>query len=173
MQHNDTPRTDQAANWQAMSDAEAKEVVDGLIRDAFQEERRVPTMTSFRDDSPNRPSNIPPAHQPDNRIVPAWAAGTAVAGIGVGAACVGVGCGFWLACRAVADVTLMSVLFVTLPIAAVAAVVAAVATAISRFRAVAAARPEHHHHYKGDVHQDNSTHNSKNTGVVAYNRNDN
>ncbi|MEU8828811.1 hypothetical protein [Streptomyces sp. NPDC048636] len=32
---------------------------------------------------------------------------------------------------------------------------------------VAAAPPVHHHHYEGDVHQDFSTHSSRNAGLIA------
>lgn len=128
------------------------------------------TSTSFRDETPNEPTGAAPVPQPDQRIVPAWAAGTAVAGIGVGAACVGIGCGIWLACQGFASVSLMSVLFVTLPIAALAAAVAAVGTAI---RGIKAANAEHHHHYNGAVHQDHSSHSTKTNGLLASTKNDN
>ncbi|MET8945450.1 hypothetical protein ABZX30_18155 [Streptomyces sp. NPDC004542] len=128
-----------------------------------------PTPTRFRDETPNRPSDAEPVRQPDNRIVPAWAAGTAVAGIGVGTGCVGLGCGVWLACQGFAAVSLMSVLFVTLPIAAVAAVAAAVGTALKGARA---AHTEHHH-YAGDVHQNHSHHSTRTTGLIAHTKNDN
>ncbi|MFH9983362.1 hypothetical protein ACH4ND_29900 [Streptomyces sp. NPDC017179] len=86
--------------------------------------------------------------------MPPWAVGVAVASIGVGAGITGVGCGVWLVCQGFAAVTLTSVLFVTLPIAAVAAVVVAVGSVV---RSVKAANVTTHHHYAGPVHQENNT----------------
>ncbi|MFJ2301474.1 hypothetical protein [Streptomyces sp. NPDC087787] len=136
-----------------MTDDQAAAEARRIIADAYRPAPEVPT--SYRDTSPLPAyGTTPPVPQPDHRIVPAWAAGTAVAGIGVGAACVGVGCGVWLACQGFAAVSLASVLFVTLPIAAVAAVAAAIGSAL---RALKAAHTEHHHHYAGPVRQENTT----------------
>ncbi|MEU0603592.1 hypothetical protein ABZ484_36020 [Streptomyces sp. NPDC006393] len=144
-----------------MSDAEATAEARRIIAEAYRPAPEVPT--SYRDTSPLPAyGDTPPVLQPDRRIVPAWAAGTAVAGIGVGAACVGVGCGVWLACQGFAAVSLTSVLFVTLPIAAVAAVVAAMGSAL---RSLKAAHTEHHHHYAGPVRQENTTTHTR--GVFA------
>ncbi|MEU3346280.1 hypothetical protein ABZ723_15095 [Streptomyces sp. NPDC006700] len=136
-----------------MTDDQAAAEARRIIADAYLPAPEVPT--SYRDTSPLPAyGSTPPVAQPDNRIVPAWAAGTAVAGIGVGAACVGIGCGVWLACQGFAAVSLASVLFVTLPIAAVAAVAAAIGSAL---RSLKAAHTEHHHHYAGPVRQENTT----------------
>ncbi|MFF9122385.1 hypothetical protein ACF09J_03610 [Streptomyces sp. NPDC014889] len=136
-----------------MTDDQAAAEARRIIADAYRPAPDVPT--SYRDTSPLPAyGSTPPVPQPDRRIVPAWAAGTAVAGIGVGAACVGVGCGVWLACQGFAAVSLASVLFVTLPIAAMAAIVAAVGSAL---RALKATHAEHHHHYAGPVRQENTT----------------
>ncbi|MDN3262904.1 hypothetical protein QWJ26_24470 [Streptomyces sp. CSDS2] len=148
--------------------AEARRLIEA-VETIYRQPLPAPIPTRFRDETPSLPSNTAPVPQPDPRAIPAWAAGTAVAGIGVGAACVGLGCGVWLACQGFAAVSLMSVLFVTLPIAALAAGAAAVATAI---RGARAARPQHHHHYGGDVHQDNSTHSIRTTGLIAHTRAD-
>ncbi|MFF8995752.1 hypothetical protein ACF09H_38640 [Streptomyces sp. NPDC014983] len=110
----------------------------------------------------------PPVPQPDRRIVPAWAMGTAVAGIGVGATCVGLGCGTWLACQGFAAVSLTSVLFVTLPIAALAAVAVAVGSAI---RSATTARTQTHHHYTGPVHQEQHHTHTTTRGVWAKTNN--
>ncbi|MGN9763031.1 hypothetical protein [Streptomyces sp. SD31] len=155
MQHSDTARTAKTANWQAMSPELAEATAKEIIRNALHEEERVSTA---------------PVRQPDRRIIPEWAVGVAVASIGVGAGVTLIGCGVWLACKGIASVSLTSVLFVTLPIAAVAAVVTAVGTAVKGARA---ARTEHHHHYKGDVYQDNSKNSSKTTGLLAQTKNDN
>lgn len=144
--------------------AEARRII-AAVEDIYRKPP-APIPTSFRDETPNLPGTAAPVPQPDHRIVPPWAAGTAVAGIGVGAACVGVGCGVWLACQGFAAVSLASVLFVTLPIAAVAAVVAAVGSAI---RGAKAANSTHHHHYSGPVHQ--KTTSSTTRGLVAKTRN--
>jgi hypothetical protein len=91
--------------------------------------------TRYRDDTPLPVVGpTPPVPQPDTRIVPGWAAGVAVASIGVGAGTTGLGCGAWLVLQGLASVTLTSVLFVTLPVAALAAVAAAVGTAVSKAR---------------------------------------
>lgn len=139
------------------AEAEARRIIEGLWKS-----EPVATSTSFRDATPN-PSygTAEPVRQDDRRIVPAWAAGVAVASIGVGAGVTGIGCGVWLICQGFAAVTLTSVLFVTLPIAAVATVVVAVGSAI---RGVKAANNETHHHYGGaTVHQ-------KNTNVADHPR---
>ncbi|MEU7383767.1 hypothetical protein AB0A91_28005 [Streptomyces sp. NPDC042207] len=144
-----------------MTDDQAAAEARRIIADAYRPAPEVPT--SYRDTSPLPAyGSTPPVSQPDRRIVPAWAAGTAVAGIGVGAACVGVGCGVWLACQGFAAVSLASVLFVTLPIAAVAAVAAAIGSAL---RALKAVHTEHHHHYAGPVRQENTTTHTR--GLIA------
>lgn len=151
-----------------MSDAEANAEARRIIADAYRPVRQAPT--SYRDSSPLPPyGSTPPVPQPDHRIVPAWAAGTAVAGIGTGAAFVGVGCGIWLACKGFAAVTLTSVLFVTLPIAAVAAVAVAIGSAL---RALKATHTETHHHYSGPVRQESNTITAPAYGLIARNRNE-
>ncbi|MFJ2017140.1 hypothetical protein [Streptomyces nodosus] len=154
-----TPTTSRADA--RMTDDQAATEARRIIADAYRPAPEVPT--SYRDTSPLPTyGEAPPVLQPDRRIVPAWAAGTAVAGIGVGAACVGVGCGVWLACQGFAAVSLTSVLFVTLPIAAVAAVVAAIGSALRSLKNV---HSEHHHHYAGPVRQENTTTHTR--GVFA------
>ncbi|MFG2789188.1 hypothetical protein [Streptomyces sp. NPDC048419] len=151
-----------------MSDAQANAEARRIIADAY---RPTPTTpTSFRDTSPLPAyGSAPPVHQDDRRIVPAWAAGTAVAGIGTGAAFVGIGCGIWLACKGFAAVTLTSVLFVTLPIAAVAAVTVAIGSALRGFKTT---RTETHHHYSGPVRQETNTITAPAYGLIARNRNE-
>ncbi len=132
------------------AEAEARRIIEGLWKS-----EPIAAATSFRDTTPTPPyGTTPPVHQDDHRIVPAWAAGVAVVSIGVGAGITGIGCGVWLACQGFAAVTLTSVLFVTLPIAAVATVVVAVGSAI---KGVKATNSQTHHHYSGPVHQENTT----------------
>lgn len=163
------PDHDQSAACQPrMTDAEATAEARRIIADAYQPVPQIPT--SYRDSSPLPAyGTTPPVPQPDHRIVPAWAAGTAVAGIGVGAMCVGVGCGIWLACQGFAAVSLTSVLFVTLPIAAVAAVATAIGSAL---RALKATHTETHHHYAGPVRQETNTITAPAYGLIARNRNE-
>ncbi|MGY4960289.1 hypothetical protein [Streptomyces sp. 900105245] len=156
-----------AARHPCMSDAEAATEARRIIAEACQPVAQMPT--SYRDTAPLPAyGSTPPIPQPDSRIVPAWAAGTAVAGIGVGAAFVGIGCAIWLACQGFAAVTLTSVLFVTLPIAAVAAVAAAIGSAL---RSLNATGTETHHHYAGPVLQENNTITAPAYGLIARNRN--
>lgn len=151
-----------------LTDAEADAEARRIIADAY---RPVPeTLTAYRDTTPLPAyGSALPVLQPDRRIVPAWAVGTAVAGIGVGATCVGLGCGIWLACQGFAAVTLASVLFVTLPIAALAAVATAIGSA---GRSVKATRTETHHHYTGPIRQENNTITAAAYGLIARNRNE-
>ncbi|WP_258053222.1 hypothetical protein [Streptomyces sp. Ru72] len=150
-----------------MTDAEATAEAQRIIAEAY---RPVPQMpTAYRDPTPLPTyGTTPPVPQPDHRIVPAWAAGTAVVGIGTGAAFIGVGCGIWLACQGFAAVTLTSVLFITLPIAALAAVAAAIGSAV---RSIKATHTETHHHYAGPVRQETNTITAPAYGLIARNRN--
>ncbi|SEG64466.1 hypothetical protein SAMN05216223_107262 [Actinacidiphila yanglinensis] len=151
-----------------LTDSEAAAQARQIIADAYRPVPQVPT--SYRDTAPLPTyGTTPPVAQPDTRVVPGWAAGTAVAGIGVGSACVGVGCGIWLACQGFSAVTLTSVLFVTLPIAALASVVAAIAAAARSFKAT---HNETHHHYAGPVTQQTTSQTSHTRGLIAHTRND-
>ncbi|WP_432018835.1 hypothetical protein [Streptomyces sp. 1222.5] len=150
-----------------LSGADATEEARRIIADAYRPAPQIPT--AYRDTAPLPAyGTTPPVAQPDSRIVPAWAAGTAVAGIGVGAGFVGIGCAIWLACQGFAAVTLTSVLFITLPIAAVA-VVTAIGSAL---RSLKATRTETHHHYGGPVRQENNTITAPAYGLIARNRNE-
>ncbi|MCQ4042987.1 hypothetical protein ACFOSC_13880 [Streptantibioticus rubrisoli] len=159
---------DSSHPYARMSDAEVNAEARRIIADAYRPVTHTPT--SYRDTAPLPAyGTTPPVPQPDRRMVPAWAAGTAVASIGTGAAFVGVGCGIWLACQGFAAVTLTSVLFVTLPIAAVAAVAAAIGSAL---RALKTAHTETHHHYAGPVRQETNTITAPAYGLIARNRNE-
>ncbi|MEU3978440.1 hypothetical protein [Streptomyces bacillaris] len=119
-----------------LSSTEAKAEAERLIRQAYVTEAPAPSMPTYhRDDSPLPAyGTTPPVPQPDSRIVPQWAAGVAVASIGVGAGVTGLGCGAWLLLQGLASVTLMGVLTVTLPLAALAAVITAAGSAVARAR---------------------------------------
>ncbi|MBP5880719.1 hypothetical protein QA995_43035 [Streptomyces scabiei] len=110
--------------------AEARRLIDDW---ASKPVRHHPT--SFRDETePPAFGTAPPVRQEDHRIVPAWAAGIAVASIGVGAGVTGIGCGAWLVLQGLASVTLNGVLMVTLPFAGLAMAATAIGGVISKAR---------------------------------------
>lgn len=127
--------------------------------------------TSFRDDTaPPVFGSTPPVPQPDQRTVPAWAAGIAVASIGVGAGVTGIGCGAWLVLQGLASVTLTSVLMGTLPFAALAMVATAIGGAINNARSTTT---KNVHVYQGSVTQNTRvTNTSTQRGMFARTRND-
>lgn len=121
--HSPRPLTESAASAEAYR----------LIKEAYQQEASTPT--SFRDTSPVPTiGSTPPVPQPDQRIVPQWAAGVAVASIGVGAGVTGLGCGAWLVFQGLSSVTLFGVLAIAAPFAGVAMVVTVIGAAVSRAR---------------------------------------
>ncbi|MFE8978596.1 hypothetical protein ACFYM7_35025 [Streptomyces cyaneofuscatus] len=153
-----------------LTDAEARAEAERIITQSFQPEappvRHFPT--SFRDTTPPRAyGDTPPVHQDDKRIVPAWAAGIAVASIGVGAGITGIGCGAWLVLQGLASVTLYGVLMVTLPFAGLAMVATAIGGAISKARSVSKTV------YEGPVTQNTQINNTSNQrGMFSRTRND-
>ncbi|MCL6293217.1 hypothetical protein [Streptomyces sp. 43Y-GA-1] len=153
-----------------LTDAEARAEAERIITQSFQPEtppvRHFPT--SFRDATPPPAyGDTPPVHQDDKRIVPAWAAGIAVASIGVGAGITGIGCGAWLVLQGLASVTLYGVLMVTLPFAGLAMVATAIGGAVSKARSVSKTV------YKGPVVQNTQITNTSNQrGMFSRTRND-
>lgn len=119
-----------------LTESEASAEAARLIREAYRPEAPAPMATSFRDPipAPTAPTigSTPPVPQPDSRIVPQWAAGVAVASIGVGAGVTGLGCGAWLVLQALSSVTLLGVLAIAAPFAGVAMVATAIGAAISK-----------------------------------------
>jgi hypothetical protein len=154
-----------------MSDSEAAAEAKRIIEENFRPEPPVRQFpTSFRDDSPLPAyGTTPPVPQDDRRIVPAWAAGIAVASIGVGAGVTGIGCGAWLILQGLASVTLTGVLMVTLPFAGAAMLATAIGGAISRARSAVTKNI-----YEGPVtHHTEITNNSTTRGMFfARTRND-
>jgi hypothetical protein len=146
--------SENTTNSRPLSESEAEIEARRIIEGLWKAEPAL-TATSYVDRAPvPEYGTTPPEPQPDHRIVPGWAAGVAVASIGVGAGITGVGCGVWLVCQGFAAVTLTSVLFVTLPIAAVAAAVVAIGSVV---RSVKATNVTTHHHYAAPVRQENHT----------------
>ncbi|NJP53530.1 hypothetical protein HCJ93_26565 [Streptomyces sp. SBST2-5] len=153
-----------------LSESEAAAEAKRIIQEAYRPEtpvRHIPT--SFRDDTPLPAyGDTPPVHQDDKRIVPAWAAGIAVASIGVGAGITGIGCGAWLVLQGLASVTLYGVLMVTLPFAGVAMVATAIGGAINKARNAVTKNV-----YEGPVVQNTQINNTSNQrGMFSRTRND-
>lgn len=131
-----------------LTDSEASAEAARLIRDAYRQEA-AQFATAFRDETALPViGDTPPVMQPDSRVVPQWAAGVAVASIGVGAGVTGLGCGAWLVLQGLASVTLLGVLTVTLPLAGLAAVITAAGSAVARARSASTTNV-----YKGTVVQ--------------------
>lgn len=115
-----------------LTEAQASAEAARLINEAYRPELP-PAPTYFRDDSPVPTiGTTPPVPQPDSRIVPQWAAGVAVASIGVGAGVTGLGCGAWLVLQGLSSVTLLGVLAIAAPFAGVAMVATAIGAAVSK-----------------------------------------
>ncbi|MGW1520769.1 hypothetical protein [Streptomyces sp. NPDC002287] len=152
-----------------LTDAEAAAEAERILTAAYQPAQHIPT--SFRDDTPLPAyGDAPPVHQDDKRIVPAWAAGIAVASIGLGAGITGIGCGAWLVLQGLASVTLTSVLMGTLPFAALAMVATAIGGAINNARSTTTKTT---HIYQGSVTQNTRVTNTSNQrGMFARTRND-
>lgn len=150
-----------------MSDSEAAAEAKRILEAEFRPEAPVRHFpTSFRDDSPLPPyGDAPPVKQDDKRIVPAWAAGIAVASIGVGAGITGVGCGAWLVLQGLASVTLYGVLAVTLPFAGLAMVATAIGGAISKARSATSKTV-----YEGPVVQNTQINNTTTTRGMFFAR---
>ncbi|MFI1177858.1 hypothetical protein [Streptomyces melanogenes] len=153
-----------------LSDDEAKAEAERIIARSYYRPQTPPVRhmpTAFRDDTPLPAyGDTPPVPQDDKRIVPAWAAGIAVASIGVGTGSVGLGCCAWLILHGLASVTLNSVLIVTLPVAAFAMAVTAIGGAISKARSPVTV-------YKAPVTQNTQINNTSNQrGMFSRTRND-
>ncbi|MFI9206406.1 hypothetical protein [Streptomyces sp. NPDC053048] len=132
-----------------LSESEAAAEARRIIAEAYREPSSM--ATSYRDPTPTPAIGpTPPVAQPDQRIVPAWAAGVAVASIGVGAGITGLGCGAWLLLKGLAAVTLWGVLAVVAPFAGIAMVATAIGAAIAIAKASTS-----QHIYQGTVINNN------------------
>ncbi len=115
-----------------LTETEASAEAARLISEAYRPELP-PTPTSFRDTTPVPAiGTTPPERQPDHRIVPEWAAGVAVASIGIGAGVTGIGCGAWLVFQGLSSVTLLGVIAIAAPFVGIATVATAIGAAISK-----------------------------------------
>ena len=125
------------------------------------------TPTAYRDETPvPAVGSALPVPQPDSRSVPQWAAGIAVASIGIGAGVTGIGCGAWLIFRGLSSVTLLGVIAIAAPFIGIAAVTTAIGAAISQ-----AKRSSTTNVYQGTVVQDQRQVNTTTRGLLANTRN--
>jgi hypothetical protein len=129
--------------------------------------------TAYRDPAPvPAVGDTPPVPQPDNRRVPAWAAGIAAGALGIGAGATGLGCAAWLVFKGLALVSVPSLqtfaLILLAPFAGVALAAVAIGAAVAR-----AKRSSTTNVFKGAVHIDNKTEvHSTTRGMFARTRND-
>ncbi|MEU6353200.1 hypothetical protein ABZ896_28390 [Streptomyces sp. NPDC047072] len=129
--------------------------------------------TSFRDESPTPThGDAPPVWQDDKRVVPPWAAGLAVASIGVGAGATGLGCAAWLLFKGLALVSVPALshfaLIVIAPFAGAAMVLTAAGTAIAKAKSSSTTNV-----YEGSVVQNTQINNtSHQRGMFSRTRND-
>ncbi|RFC76399.1 hypothetical protein DXZ75_13410 [Streptomyces sp. AcE210] len=122
-----------AASWSRMSDAEANAEARRMIDDAYRPVRQMPTH--FKDETRSPAfGDAEPVWQDDRRIVPAWAAGVAVASIGIGAGTTGVGCGVWLVLKGFASMSVTGVVCMGLLFSGIAFAALSIGAAFSRAR---------------------------------------
>ncbi|WP_425832256.1 hypothetical protein [Streptomyces fractus] len=138
-----------ASAWSPrMSDAEANAEARRIINELY---RPVPAPwqkpTAYRDETPTPPyGTAEPVHQDDRRAVPQWAAGAAVASIGVGAGTTGVGCGVWLVLRGFSSMSVTGVVCMGVLFSGIAFAALSIGAAFSR-----AKRSSSKHVYTGPV----------------------
>lgn len=154
------PAAPTAGQTVPLSDAIVAAAVEKAIEDARQHDTAPHAVIG----------TAPPVAQPDSRIVPQWAAGLAVASIGVGAGSTGLGCAAWLLFKGLSLVSVPGLerfaLIVIAPFAGLAMLVTAIGCAISK--AGRAATPVvHQHTYNATVQQDQRKQESKTTGLWA------
>jgi hypothetical protein len=114
----------------AEANAEARRIINDLYRPAPPPR---PIPTSYRDHTePPAIGDTEPVWQDDRRIVPAWAAGTAVASIGIGAGTTGVGCGIWLVLKGFASMTVTGVICMGVLFSGIAFTALSIGAAFSR-----------------------------------------
>ncbi|MFJ9088727.1 hypothetical protein ACIRL3_40595 [Streptomyces sp. NPDC102384] len=128
----------------AEANAEARRIIDNLYQPAPPAWDK---PTTYRDDTPNPTyGTAEPVHQEDHRIVPQWAAGAAVASIGIGAGTTGVGCGVWLALKGFSSMSVTGVVCMGVLFSGIAFAALSIGAAFSR-----AKRSSSKHVYTGPV----------------------
>ncbi|MBD3934838.1 hypothetical protein IF129_25160 [Streptomyces chumphonensis] len=152
---------------QPRTEIEAAAEAAQLIAAAYSPAPHTPLATAYRDTTPVPVYGpTPPVHQPDRRVVPEWAAGIAVAGVGLGCFAALTGAGIYAATAGIAKLTIWGVAAIAVPFVGISAVAIAIGTAIRCVRA--AAPPVTHHHYQGAVTQHHQ--NITTRGAIARTR---
>jgi hypothetical protein len=117
-----------------LSESEAAAEARRIIAEVYRPEPIHPG-TYYRDTTPVPAIGLAaPVPQPDSRVVPEWAAGVAVASIGVGLGSFALGGGIWLVLEGLSSVTLLGVLATIAPFAGLAALATAIGSAVSKAR---------------------------------------
>lgn len=131
MSETNTPPADW---WPRMSDAEANAEARRIIHDLYRPAPPpAPIPTSYRDTTePPTGGDTQPVWQDDRPIVPAWAAGTAVASIGIGAGTTGIGCGVWLVLKGFASMSVTGVICMGVLLSGIAFAALSIGAAFSR-----------------------------------------
>jgi hypothetical protein len=132
-----TEHEQSTAAWSPrMSDAAANAEARRIIDDVYRPAAPVPQIpTYFKDDTPDPAfGDAEPVHQNDRRIVPAWAAGVAVASLGIGAGTTGIGCGAWLVLKGFASMSVTGVIAMGALFTGLAFAALSIGVAISRAR---------------------------------------
>nr|WP_107908855.1 hypothetical protein [Streptomyces chartreusis] len=133
-------------------------------------------VTAFRDETPTPQTgetDTAPVLQPEApRMVPQWAAGIAVASLGIGAGTTGLGCAGWLVFKGLSLVSLPSLqtfaLILLAPFAGAAVLAAAIGAAVAK-----AKRSSTTNVFKAPVEITHKTEvRSEARGLFARNRND-
>ncbi|MEV5784544.1 hypothetical protein AB0L42_26575 [Streptomyces sp. NPDC052287] len=154
------PRTESEATLEAKR----------IITEACQPEPQFPTF--HRDDTERPPvGDAPPVRQDDRRIVPAWAAGIAVASIGVGAGCTGLGCASWLLFNGLSEVSVPGLerfaAVIIAPFAGLALVITAAGVAIHHAMASTTTNNTTHI-YEGPVTQTENNEKTETRGFMVW-----
>ncbi|TLS45719.1 hypothetical protein FE633_13200 [Streptomyces montanus] len=121
---------------------------------------------SYRDPTPPQPTGAQPVKQDDRRIVPEWAVGVAVSGIGIGVMSIGVGLGAKLFFE---SVTTEGVIVISLIISAPLLLISAAGAALSK---VKKATPDVTNNFHGTVSikNDNRTAVQNTNKAFSFNR---
>lgn len=164
MNHPDRPAD------RALSEAQEEAVAARLIAEGLSD--KAPVATFYKDVSPVPPTgDSPPVAQ--NGRAPMSQKATDISGImlatGIASMPISGGISLVMWTSGQADPVVVGIVCV-----APVAFLGALSRVFKRAKeTVAAAPPVIHQHYKGDVHQDNSSHSTKNTGLIAQTKNDN
>ena len=124
-------------------------------------------QTFYKDPTPPQPTGAQPVEQDDRRIVPQWAAGIAVAGVGIGLMSIGVGLGGKLFFE---SVTTEGVIVVGLIIAAPLLLISAAGAALSYVKKATPPDVTNNFHGAVSIKNDNRTSVRNTNKALSFNR---